>query len=108
VKRIKLTFADREVEFADRDVALEQIAKLAERGTYSVHVVYGPEGCGKTALLKQAKTILEEEFGYHVVYTNPLAKRVEEILQYSPSAKELVEKAFSVFQTPWPRRWTWR
>jgi len=100
VKRIKLTFADREVEFTDRDVALKQISVLAERGTYSVHVVYGPEGCGKTALLKQAKVILEEEFGYHVLYANPLAKRTEEILQYSPSAKELVEKAFSVFSDP--------
>jgi len=100
VKRIKLIFAGRDVEFTDRDVALEQIAKLAERGTYTVHVVYGPEGCGKTALLKQAKAVLEEEFGYHVLYANPLAKRTEEILQYSPSARELVEKAFSVFSDP--------
>ncbi|ABO07900.1 ATP-binding protein [Pyrobaculum calidifontis] len=100
MKRIKLIFAGRDVEFTDRDVALEQIAKLAERGTYTVHVVYGPEGCGKTALLKQAKAVLEEEFGYHVLYANPLAKRTEEILQYSPSARELVEKAFSVFSDP--------
>jgi len=100
VKRIKLTFAGRDVEFTDRDVALEQIAKLAEKGTYTVHVVYGPEGCGKTALLKQTKAVLEEEFGYHVIYTNPLAKRAEEILQYSPSARELVEKAFSIFSDP--------
>ena len=100
MKRIKLAFAGRETEFTDRDVALEQIAKLAERGTYTVHVVYGPEGCGKTALLKQAKAVLEEEFSYHVLYANPLAKRAEEILQYSPSARELVEKAFSVFSDP--------
>ena len=100
MKRIKLAFAGRDVEFTDRDVALEQIAKLAERGTYTVHVVYGPEGCGKTALLKQAKAVLEEEFGYHVLYANPLAKRTEEILQYSPSARELVEKAFSIFSDP--------
>jgi len=100
VKRIKLSFADRELEFTDRDTALTQISEWAEKGTYPVYVVYGPEGCGKTALLKQAKTILEEEYGYHVIYTNPLAKRVEEILQYSPTAKELVEKAFSVFSDP--------
>jgi len=100
VKRIKLTFAGREMEFIDREGALEQVAKLAERGTYTVHVIYGPEGCGKTALLKQAKAVLEEEFGYHVLYANPLAKRAEEILQYSPTAKELVEKAFSVFSDP--------
>jgi len=100
VKRIKLSFADRELEFTDRDTALTQISEWAEKGTYPVYVVYGPEGCGKTAFLKQAKTILEEEYGYHVIYTNPLAKRIEEIFQYSPSAKELVEKAFSVFSDP--------
>ena len=100
MKRIKLAFASRDVEFTDRDVALEQISILAERGTYTVHVVYGPEGCGKTALLKQAKAVLEEEFGYHVLYANPLAKRAEEILQYSPTARELVEKAFSIFSDP--------
>jgi len=103
VKRIKLAFADRELEFTDRDTALTQISEWAEKGTFPVYVVYGPEGCGKTALLKQAKTILEEEFGYHVIYTNPLAKRIEEIFQYSPSARELVEKAFSVFSDPLAR-----
>jgi len=100
VKRIKLAFADRELEFTDRDRALAQISEWAERGTYPVYVIYGPEGCGKTALLKQAKAVLEDEFGYHVIYTNPLARRVEEIFQYSPSARELVEKAFSVFSDP--------
>jgi len=100
VKRIKVLFAGREVEFTDRDVALEQISVLAERGTYTVHVVYGPEGCGKTALLKQAKALLED-FGYHVIYTNPLAKRVEEILQYSPSAEAVVKEVLSATPDPW-------
>jgi len=103
VKRIKVSFAGLEVEFVDRERALEQVREFGERGTFPVYVVYGPEGCGKTALLKQTKVILEEEFGYHVIYTNPLAKRVEEIFQYSPSAKELVEKAFSVFSDPLAR-----
>jgi len=100
VKRIKTSFAGLEVEFVDRERALAQIKEFGERGTFPVYVVYGQEGCGKTAFLKQAKAILEEEYGYHVIYTNPLAKRIEEIFQYSPSAKELVEKAFSVFSDP--------
>jgi len=101
VKRIKVLFASREVEFVDREIALEQIVKLAERGTYTVHVVYGPEGCGKTAFLKQAKAVLEEEYGYHVVYANPLAKRAEEILQYSPSAEGIVKEVLSATPDPW-------
>jgi len=101
VKRIKVLFAGREVEFADRDVALEQISRLAERGTYTVHVVYGPEGCGKTALLRQAKAILEEEYGYHVIYANPLAKKAEEVLQYSPSAEGIVKEVLSATPDPW-------
>jgi len=100
VKRIKTSFAGLEVELVDRERALAQIKEFGERGTFPVYVVYGPEGCGKTAFLKQAKAVLEEEFGYHVLYANPLAKRIEEIFQYSPTAKELVEKAFSVFSDP--------
>jgi len=49
------------------------VRKLGEKGTYLVYVVYGPEGCGKTAFLRQTKAILEEELRYYVVYVNPLA-----------------------------------
>jgi len=101
VKRIKTSFAGLEVEYADRERALAQIRDFGERGTFPVYVVYGPEGCGKTAFLKQAKAILEEEFGYHVIYTNPLAKRAEEILQYSPSAEGIVKEVLSATPDPW-------
>jgi len=101
VKRIKVSFAGLEVEFADRERALAQIKEFGERGTFPVYVVYGPEGCGKTAFLKQAKAVLEEEFGYHVVYANPLAKRAEEILQYSPSAEAVVKEVLSATPDPW-------
>jgi len=71
MKRIKLTFASREVEFIDRERALKQISEWAEKGTWDVHVIYGPEGCGKTALLKQIKMLLEEDFNYYVIYVSP-------------------------------------
>jgi len=103
VKKIRTSFAGLEVEFADREGALRQISEWAKRGTYPVYVVYGPEGCGKTALLRQAKAVLEEEFGYYVVYVNPLAEKLEEVLQYSPTVKELVEKALGAFPEPWAR-----
>jgi len=103
VKRVRLSFADINIEFADREIALRQIMELAERGTYPVYVIYGPEGCGKTAFFKQAKTILEEEFGYNIVYVNPLARRLEEIIGYSSSLKDIVVEILKVFSEPYSK-----
>ncbi len=45
-------------------------------GTYPpVQVVFGPEGCGKTAWLKQSVVLLRE-LGFEVVYVNPINKEV--------------------------------
>jgi len=102
MKRAKIRFAGREIEFIDREVALKYIEELAERGTYPVYVIYGPEGCGKTALFKQAKVILEE-YDYSVVYTNPLAHEEKEILMYTPSIHEIVEEVFKSLLDPYSR-----
>jgi len=102
MRRVKLKFANREVEFVDRDVALKQLEEIAERGTVSPIVVYGPEGCGKTALLRQAKAVLEE-FGYYVVYTNPLSEKSEEILQFTPSVKDIVKEVLGLFPEPYSK-----
>jgi len=75
MKRVKLRFASLEVEFADRDRALAQVVEWAERGTWHPLVVFGPEGCGKTAWLRQAAEILREE-GYEVFYLHPLDRVV--------------------------------
>jgi predicted AAA+ superfamily ATPase len=59
--KIKLSFAPGlEIEFVDRERALKQVEELAEKGTRFPMVVFGPEGCGKTAWLKQATFILRE------------------------------------------------
>jgi hypothetical protein len=72
VKRIKLEFAPGvETEFVDRDRALAQVAEWAERGTRFPIVIFGPEGCGKTAFLRQAASGLRE-LGYDVFYLHPL------------------------------------
>jgi len=50
VKRVSLGFAPGlEVEFADRERAIDQVYEFAKRGTRFPVVVFGPEGCGKTA-----------------------------------------------------------
>ncbi|MFP3193627.1 MAG: ATP-binding protein, partial [Thermoproteus sp.] len=72
MERIRLEFAPGvETEFTDRDRALAQVAEWAERGTWAPFVIFGPEGCGKTAFLRQAAAALRE-LGYDVFYLHPL------------------------------------
>jgi hypothetical protein len=74
VKRIKVEIAPGvETEFVDRDRALAQVVEWAERGTRFPIVIFGPEGCGKTAFLRQAASGLRE-LGYDVFYLHPLDK----------------------------------
>ena len=103
MKRIKLRFAGGlEVEFVNRDKALRQINEIADKGTYPVYVIYGPEGCGKTALFKQAKEILEEH-NYNVVYANPMAEDKEELLGYTPTIRDLVKDVLRTFPEPYSK-----
>jgi hypothetical protein len=71
MNRVKLRFADLEVEFTDRDRGIRQIYEIGERGTRFPIVVFGPKGCGKTAWLKQAVEVLRD-LGFEVFYVNPL------------------------------------
>ena len=72
MRRVKLPFTSGLViEFTDRDRAIQQVLKWGEEGTWYPVVVYGPEGCGKTAWLKQATEILRE-LGFEVIYVDPL------------------------------------
>ncbi|BDR92671.1 hypothetical protein Vsou_17640 [Vulcanisaeta souniana JCM 11219] len=51
MRRVRPSFADLTIEFTDRDLALKLIEEWAEKSTFPVQVIYGPEGCGKTAWL---------------------------------------------------------
>ena len=71
MKRIRLPFLPPgiEVEFSDRERALAQVEEIARKGTRAPLVVYGPEGCGKSAWLRQSAEILKEA-GYDVIYVD--------------------------------------
>ncbi len=74
MKRIKVEIAPGvETEFVDRDRALAQVAEWAEKSTRWPVVIFGPEGCGKTAFLRQAASGLRE-LGYDVFYLHPIDK----------------------------------
>jgi hypothetical protein len=72
VKRIAVEIAPGvETEFTDRDRALAQVVEWAEKSTRFPVVIFGPEGCGKTAFLRQAAAMLRD-LGYDVFYLHPL------------------------------------
>ena len=74
MRKIKLVFTrDVEIDFSDREKALKQIYEVSEKGTSYPLIIYGPEGCGKTSLLKQAAEILREQ-GFETFYINPLQR----------------------------------
>jgi hypothetical protein len=74
MRRIKLVFTrDVEIDFSDREKALKQIYEVSEKGTSYPLIIYGPEGCGKTSLLKQAAEIFREQ-GFETFYINPLQR----------------------------------
>jgi ABC-type iron transport system FetAB ATPase subunit len=60
VKRVELYFAPGVVvDFVNRDRGVKQVYEISERGTRFPLVVFGPEGCGKSAWLKQVAEIPE-------------------------------------------------
>ena len=68
MKRVRLRFAPKlEVEFIDRDKAVKHVYELGEKGTRYPLIVFGPEGCGKSAWLRQATEILKE-MNFDVIY----------------------------------------
>ena len=72
MRRVELELASGlVVEFADRERALGQVEEFAVEGTRWPVVVFGPEGCGKTAFLRQAAAMLRD-LGYDVFYLHLL------------------------------------
>lgn len=80
---------DLEVGFSDREFALEKIREWGERGTRFPQVVFGPEGCGKTAWLRQSAKLLRE-MGYDVIYVNPIERIVDLDIGLSDLRKRLL------------------
>jgi hypothetical protein len=87
MRRVRLSFVPGlDIEFVDRDRAIQQVLEWSERGTRFPVVVFGPEGCGKSAWLRQAAEVLSEE-GYEVFYIHPLDRLVHAEVSI-PSVKE--------------------
>lgn len=75
MKRVKLRFAGLTIDFVDREQALNRVLDWADKGVSNVKVVFGPEGCGKTAWLRQSAELLKG-LGFDVIYFNPVEREV--------------------------------
>jgi hypothetical protein len=94
--KIKLSFAPGlEIEFVDRERAIKQVEEFAEKGARFPIVVFGPEGCGKTAWLKQATFILRE-LGFEAIYIDPLHRDFIANTDTSEAVKKLTEAVAEV------------
>jgi len=97
VRRIRLNLLPGlEVEFADRDGALRQVEDWAREGTRWPIVIFGPEGCGKSAFLRQASVMLRD-LGYDVVYVDPLHRFFTAHTDVDEIARRLADAASEAF-----------
>jgi energy-coupling factor transporter ATP-binding protein EcfA2 len=91
--RVRLLFAPGvEVGFVDRRRGLEQFEELAVRGTKLPIVIFGPEGCGKSSLLKQGAEILRDH-DFDVIYVDPLHRDFMAYTDVGDIVRRLVEAA---------------
>ncbi len=81
------------IPFIDRSEELSILMRYAEVGHYPIFFIFGPEGCGKTRLLKEFIKYLKSREDYLVTYLDALeSSSVEEALV---GPKELLELAIS-------------
>ena len=97
MRRIRLNLLPGlEVEFADRDGALRQVEDWAREGTRWPIVIFGPEGCGKSAFLRQASVMLRD-LGYDVIYVDPLHRFFTAHTDVDEIARRLANAASEAF-----------
>jgi len=58
----------KEPPFINREIELKVLLNYAKKGYYPVLYLYGPEGCGKTRLLKEVVKRLQNRKDYLIVY----------------------------------------
>ncbi len=88
--------------FVDREEELSQLLELSEKGFYPVLYIYGPEGCGKTRLLRELYHTLHKRSGFLVAYIDATeSTRLEDAVASTPELlKPLLEMAGDLVGPP--------
>ena len=85
------------VKFVNRVQELNYLRKLAEEGFYPTLYIYGPEGCGKTRLLKELYNRLQKSKDTYIIYVDATARegRIEDIVLSNIKILPIIEEAIS-------------
>ena len=90
-----------EPKFVDRAEELKFLEELAAGGFYPVLYVYGPEGCGKTRLLRELYSRIRGREGFTAVYVDAQAAgSVRNAVYGPPEAVRLIAEAAAELAGP--------
>ena len=90
-----------EPKFVDRELELKALTELSRKGSPLVEFIYGPEGCGKTRLLKEfTKKFNDLATNGVIVYVDALEeRRLEEALLLSPRITKIKDTLETIAET---------
>lgn len=97
--RIYIEELDRYVSFVDRVAEVEWLLRVVEKGTAFPVAIYGPEGCGKTALLRYVSRRVSGLGDTVVVYVDALEQFDLERALFS-SHREVLEVVRDLVSVP--------
>ena len=82
------------LRFVDREEELGKLLELAERGFYPVLYIYGPEGCGKTRLLREFIDRVRDRDDFVAIYIDAQSvSSIEEAVYAPPKLLQLIANA---------------